>query len=346
MTIPTSTPKPFLLTLPKYILISLSAGLTFLSMQAGFHFYNSLFGHTIAWTASLVFESLRFSTLYSILYLKGTKKAIGWLLYIFIALTCSFAAISSFHARILQSQKNEQSMIQHKLQPQIDLVKSRYVARADSLLSLIDSDVKYCERKLAADPTSQYWANRLDQIKQKKNQISTELDSILTTATTTDPVLWLSKHSAQVGVSLNFTDNQSSTFLIGSSIQQVIGLSEFKAKKLVAIIITCAVELGILLLALLSQTIGTSDPDRRKNIWLTLAKYFDMNAIIRFRDSHCGYYLENHTLPNNRHLSKVHRKIKKRLIAGDFSTEQFVGFFADTGEFKSHVISGCDSEGA
>ena len=132
---------------PKYVFISLSAGLTFISLQAGFHFYQSLFGLTIAWTASVVFESLRFSTLYFILYQKGKQKLIGSILYAFIALTCSFAAISSFHARILENQQNELQNLKQQLQPQIEKLKQRYVAKMDSLVQKIDNDIGFFVRK-------------------------------------------------------------------------------------------------------------------------------------------------------------------------------------------------------
>ncbi len=82
-----------------------SFGLSLISMKAGFYFYLTLFGYSMAIFATLFFEILRLSTIY-ILVIRKIKKhsLIGKCLYAAIAFTCLFAAAISYHTQIIEAE--------------------------------------------------------------------------------------------------------------------------------------------------------------------------------------------------------------------------------------------------
>ena len=87
----------------KRLLFALSIALTFISLHAGFYFYEAMFGLTVALFSSFTFETLRIATLFGFTRRDGMQKGVSIALYACVAFVCAFASVASFHATIIQN---------------------------------------------------------------------------------------------------------------------------------------------------------------------------------------------------------------------------------------------------
>ena len=244
----------------KYLFSGLSIGLTLISMHSGFYFYLTMFDVTTAVLATGVFEILRLTTLYSLVMWEVDKRLVSGILYAVVAFICAFAATSSFHARIIESHNADLKPYQSEVENRVTMIRQSYAEQMADKLSGIDSEIDNARKKVASRPNSEYWPKRIDQLNQNRNILLAERDSVLSMEPSGDLALWLDHHAAILGIELvPLPTRESGSAAISQAIQELWIVKELTVKKIVAILITFGIEVGIILLAVFARMYAQQD---------------------------------------------------------------------------------------
>ena len=255
----------------KYLFSGLSIGLTLISMHSGFYFYLTMFDVTTAVLATGVFEILRLTTLYSLVMWEVDKRLVSGILYAVVAFICAFAATSSFHARIIESHNADLKPYQSEVENRVTMIRQSYAEQMADKLSGIDSEIDNARKKVASRPNSEYWPKRIDQLNQNRNILLAERDSVLSMEPSGDLALWLDHHAAILGIELvPLPTRESGSAAISQAIQELWIVKELTVKKIVAILITFGIEVGIILLAVFARMYAQQDrqqlPESRNGV--------------------------------------------------------------------------------
>lgn len=238
----------------KYIFAALSVGLTIISMDNGFYFYLNMFEIRTAILATVVFEILRLATLYSFIVWDVRKRVIAGTLYVIVAFICAFSATSSFHAKIIESQMVDTSNYRNEIDKRLNIVMKEYALQMQDKLTIADKDITYAQRKVAALPKSTYWPKREAQLKTKKKLLISERDSVLASVPTKNLEGWVEQQAAILGLSLGpMPINTYGSNAILQAIQEMWVVEDLTVKKIVALLITLGIEVGIILLAIFAK---------------------------------------------------------------------------------------------
>lgn len=297
-------------------------GLSLISVTAGFNFYHTLFGMAIAILCTLIFETLRVACLWSLVvegWLLG--KIIAVPIYSLTAITCAFAAITSFHAEIIASHATAMKPVEEEIGRRIELVKRAYVTTIGEEIGRLDERIDQCKRKLALNPESHYWKNRLIQLDGERQLMIANRDSFLSVIPQQGREAWLSSQAALLGLEFEpLPQPAHGSIAFSQAIQELWGISELAGKKAVSIIIVLTTELGIVLLSLLAQG-RVIMADSRQKLLKELRKKFEDTEIRAFV-AKCAESLEKkQRLPYMRELGKHQREVRRHIIRNG-STEQ------------------------
>jgi len=126
------------------LFFALSIALTFISLHAGFYFYEAMFGLSVAIVSSFTFESLRIATLYGAIRKDRVNRGIGIILYIGMAFVCGFAGIASFHARIIENYRKDTMQASIRQKKEIEAIKLSQADKQKADLERIAKDIKWC----------------------------------------------------------------------------------------------------------------------------------------------------------------------------------------------------------
>lgn len=290
-------------------------GLSLISVTAGFNFYHTLFGIAIAILCTMIFETLRVACLWSLVvegWLLG--KIIAIPIYTLTAITCAFAAITSFHAEIIASHSAAMKPVEDEIGKRIELVKRVYVTTIAKEIGRLDERIDLCKRKLALNSESHYWKNRLIQLDGERQLVIANRDSFLSVIPQRGREAWLSSQAALLGLKFERLPQPAhGSIAFSQAIQELWGISEVAGKKVVSIVIVLTTEFGIVLLSLLAQS-HVSLIDSKEKLLKELRKRFE-DAEIRGFIAKCAESLEKkQRLPYARELSKLHREVRRHII--------------------------------
>ncbi len=253
----------------KYLFSALSIGLTLISMHSGFYFYLTMFDQTTAILATFVFEILRLATLYSLVMWEVQKRLVSGVLYAVVACVCAFAATSSFHARIIESHQEDLLPYKQEIESRITLIRKAYAEKMAEKVSAVEEEIDQAKKKVAGRPNSTFWPKRVQQLKSDRQRLIAERDSILSAEPNEELETWLNHHAAIVGVELEpLPARESGSAAISQAIQELWVGKELTVKKIVAILITLGIEIGIILLAVFARVFAKQDhplPSAAKN---------------------------------------------------------------------------------
>ena len=292
------------------LFIGLTLGFTFISLYNGYNFYKILFGTSMAILISSVFEIARVTCLFRFVQSKSNFRIFPIFLYIIIAFVCAFAAINSFTSEVIY--KNRQS--EKELRKQIQIIKKTYNKNIEKKIEIIDKDIIYVERKIAAFPGRKYWETRLSQIMTNRDKITKERDAFMKTDPE-DPINWIRTNAAKLDLELGEISNESEEVIsIIQALKDLWGMEKISAQKIMGLIVTIVVEFSILLLAFLSHF--TKKPEieidfDEKELTKTLYEQFDKSDVDKFIAINKEYLRDNgKIIPLNKITEKL-RPIKK-----------------------------------
>lgn len=235
----------------KILLMTLLIGLTLISLMAGFNFYQTLFGLSTAIICSIVFESLRLGCLWGIALPGWSSKGVALPLYVIVAGSCSFAAITQFHAEIIEQYARERKPYEQEITRRIAEIKKAYAKQVNVKIADLENRINICDRKLALNPKSGYWNNRLDQLKDQYAIAIAVRDSFLLDIPVEKVDQWIDAQAANLGLDFqSFSIESQNSISITTAIQELWGLSTVDAKKIVSVIIVTTTEAGIVMLSI------------------------------------------------------------------------------------------------
>lgn len=252
----------------KYLFGLFSFGLTLISMQSGFYFYKILFGLSTAILATGVFEILRLATLlYLSLNLETRKKVVAAILYVMVAFVCAFAASSSFHARIIESHQRDLLPYTTEMEGRAAIIQQKYAQMYADKLAAIEEKIEICRKKTILEPTVPYWPNRLAQVLEDRHALIMERDSLISSAHEGDIGEWVTRHAAVTGVSFEALPlSRYGAAAITEAVHELWDIGELSVKKLMALAIVLAIEIGIILLAIFARFYALETSERGKKL--------------------------------------------------------------------------------
>ncbi|KAA3656668.1 MAG: hypothetical protein DWQ10_14890 [Calditrichaeota bacterium] len=319
----------------KILLMTLLIGLTLISLMAGFNFYETLFGLSTAIICSIVFESLRLGCLWGIALPGWSSKGVALPLYILVAGSCSFAAITQFHAEIIEQYAKERKPYEQETSRRIAEIKKAYAEQVNVKIADLEDRMNICNRKLASNPKYSYWNNRLDQLKDQHANAIAARDSFLLYIPVEKVDQWIAAQAANLGLDFqSISIGSQNSVSITTAIQELWGLSTIDAKKIVSVIIVTTTEAGIVMLSFVlaygfvgakSQQPHQSQPaDIPIEITQELITKFSHDEINQFIQK-CQTSIHKYgRLPYARELGKKQRLMRQYLIDQNMDLNELV----------------------
>ena len=318
-------------TARKYVLSIAVIGLTLISVTAGYDFYSSLFGITTAILCCVIFETLRVICIYSFSF--------GWIsrvaaapLYLVLAAICAGAGITNFHAKIIESHRRAIKPFEMALTKNVELIKKAYAKQASAELKALDAKIDVCQRKLAWSPGSSYWQNRLAQLLTKRQQMVTERDEFLKQTPHKNQQVWLTEQAALLAVTLEpMQEVGGHAKAIIQALDDLWGLKELRAKKVVSFTIIVSVEFTILFLSLIAGRFEGKLVESRPLIHKVLAglqSQYDKSQVQRFLEKCFSSLTKHGRMPLASELGRGQREMKKLIVSeniGKPEMEQMLG---------------------
>jgi len=290
------------------LFIFLSFFLTLLSLQAGFAFYEAIYGMTVAILASFTFETLRLATLFA--WLRGHGRWLSFSLYVAVACVCAFAAVASFHSSIIENYEKAMAADLQRQKAEVEKIREAIAGERKDRLSEAAKQIEICERRVAQYPESGYWLRRLDQANASFERAKAIYDSLL--ACKPDNIEeWIAKESAKFGIARESGAQHGKAWSTTKAIRDLWGLDEIEAKKLAAVIIVLGIELGILMLSLLARPAKAAPLNGK---FAPLIREFGREDVLEFLTEAKKHYENTGTLPPARALSRKQRAIRKSMI--------------------------------
>ena len=309
-------------------LVILTLALTGLSLKAQYHFWKSLFGIETGVVASSVFEVLRLASLFSFLKWMGKKAIAGGILYVAIALFCGAVAITSWHSEILETQTTIENQYERKIQTRIDSVKAVYAKQAQVKIDKFDRDIYYIE-SLIAKTNSQSLVRRRIQLKDMRDDVVNKRDNFLSGGMN-DRELWIEKNAPIVGLQFSPIEKTSTELgAIERALMETWHLDAEAAKKIVAIIFVSAIEIGIILLAFMTERRrgGDRGVTEHDSIVNYLKRRFEECDIERFIEKSRDIYHDRGKLPKSSELTVGLRPIREAVIGNGFKRKDIKMLF-------------------
>lgn len=205
--------------------------------------------------------------------------------------------------------------LENEIAKRIDIIKRTYAKKIDVELKTIDEKIDLCNRKLAWNLASNYWKNRLSQFIMESQEIMTERDTFLTEVPTENREVWLTRHASWLGIELEpLPVKLHGSTATTKAVQELWGVTDLRAKKIVSIIIVITVECGILLMSLLAKGKKQNLKLNNHKILDILKSNFDDSEIERFLDKSLIIFKKHGRLPLSSELGKRQREIRKIII--------------------------------
>jgi hypothetical protein len=294
-------------------------GLTLVSVSAGFEFYHNLFGLATAILCCVIFETIRLGCLWAWLFSGRARQLIALPIYLMVAFTCATAGITSFHARIIERQSEKLEPLEQAMAERIRLIQRTYALKVADKLRAVEEKIDFSRRKLAWNPKSSYWNNRLAQLIAQRLETVTERDRFLSATPEENREQWIARNASMLDLDLKPIDSAlHCATAYTKAIQELWRVSELQAKNTVSIIIVICVECGIVMLSLLARP----GPNKKQTIPANrllreLLGRFNKVQIRKFVEKSEVSLREQGRLPLTKELSQKQREIKRALLTAD-----------------------------
>ena len=285
----------------------LSILLSLLSLQAGFAFYEAIYGMAVAILASFTFETLRLATLFA--WLRGHGRWLSFSLYVAVACVCAFAAVASFHSSIIENYEKAMAADLQRQQSEVEKIREAIAGERKDRLSEAAKQIEICERKVAQYPESGYWPRRLEQANASFERAKAIYDSLLAYKPN-DIEEWIAKESAKYAIPRESGAEHGKAWSTTKAIRDLWGLDEVEAKKAAAIIIVLGIEFGILMLSLLARPAKAAPLNGK---YASLIREFGKDDVLEFIEYARKHYEKTGKLPPASALSRKQRMIRRMM---------------------------------
>jgi len=303
------------ITKQHYIFVAMSILLSLLSLQAGFAFYEAIYGMAVAILASFTFETLRLATLFA--WLRGHGRWLSFSLYVAVACVCAFAAVASFHSSIIENYEKAMAADLQRQRTEVEKIREAIAGERKDRLSEAAKQIEICEKRIAQYPESGYWSRRLEQANTSYKRTAAIYDSILAYKPS-DMEEWIAKESAKYRIMRESGAEHGKAWSTTKAIRDIWGLDEIEAKKLAAVIIVLGIEFGILMLSLLARPAKAAPLNGK---YASLFREFGREDVLEFITEAKKHYENTGALPPARALSRKQRMIRRMMMEKKISIE-------------------------
>ena len=323
----------------KYIFAVLSVGLSLISLKSGFNAYQETIQDlTMTILAIFVFEALRLSMLYPLVWWEFRRKMIALPLYLLISFICGAASTTSFFNEIEHSRLAIIEVRNNELDRRIGSIKQNYAVVYKKELIKVDNEKDQLNQKIIAKPWIQSYKKNLELSSQKHDLLITERDSLLSYWPQNDKEEWISHHAAILGLTFEPLPVANIGSSMARAIQELFGVTFYTAQKFVAITLTLGIEFGILILAIFSSFCtkprSKNKPKKIRQVTWTgngiikeLNNKYGREVIVKFVDKAYPFFLEQGRLPSTSGLNKNLRSIRS-FVAQNIKPEDLGQFLA------------------
>lgn len=239
----------------KYLFIFLSIALTFISLWTGFAVYEIMFGTFVAFLISFIFELLRLSTLYSINIFNGIYKTVCIVLYMLVAFVCFSAGVLSFNSKVIEKTDIRTREITQIMSKDVYEIKHEYSKKIDEQIKDLEKQKDRNDQLIARYPTSKTYQAISENLEVKITDIKNKRQEFFNSMGDTPSPKWIADQKAILGLSGINDVYENLNTPVSRAAHEFFGIDETALQKYAGIVLTLAIELGIILLSILGVSI-------------------------------------------------------------------------------------------
>jgi len=245
----------------RYLFFSLSVGLSIISLVAGFSIFKVFFGVKTAFLIATVLELLRLSSLYSISTFKKYYKFVALSLYVLVAIVCFTSATISFNADIIDKNRDITLTNNKTLDADLYIIKQTYSQKIDKEIKVIKVLLASTEKKYTAWNKSKTYKRRIDLYNDKINKLINNKEKFLNKYNNSNiDKNWILSQKAILNID---TGNKKEEVIEINGIEQAtkefLNIDKITFQKIIGISLAIVIEIGIILLMLISISFKKGD---------------------------------------------------------------------------------------
>ena len=311
-----------------WFFLVMSLLLTGISMEAGFRFYEALFGPFVAAAATITFELLRLGSLVVIMDRTLGKRALGIVLYVMVVAICTFVNMTSFRAQIDERRWMQNIQRMKELKRRVELVQRARVRQIQEEMDGINEKIDVSRRMIARGINPEYYLQRIQQRQEDLAKLEEKLHSVQNVDTENESDMLRFLHENMPFVDENFGPlpavQGGGSMVV--ALREMWRLDRAQAEGMVVVLLVLAVEAGIFLLVMISGAeLDIISRFRAPDDMELLIRRYGRQSVERFMSHARPYYRRYRRLiPQNR-LSAGLREIRQE-VAG-WSTERLEELF-------------------
>jgi len=314
----------------RWFLLGLALALTFLSMRAQYRFWAGLFdSQATGLVAATVFEITRLSFIFTLLTWGGVKRAVSIVIYAFFGFFCASIGATAWISEMIEMHNRIEEQRMREYNTRVERIKTAFADSMQTRISKIDQDLYWIDSKLASNPNSAYWIRRRERLREMRRDVDLELENFLKEKPE-DLDAWLQNKAALLGIRLDPIGEVDTRFnAIEQAVQTGWNWDPDEARKIVVSVFVLVVELGIILLALISQMSRDRQDEKTStpSIILWLEQEFDPGEIKTFAEKCSDAFEKTGTLPPASQLAVKLRPIREAVLSNGFSDTELRAFF-------------------
>lgn len=247
----------------KHTFIGASIGLTFVSLWAGWHLYESMFGFALACLIAIIFEILRLSCLYSISSMKGTSRVVILVLYGILSFVCFSAGVLSFNSKIIKADDDRKFQVQKSMTNDVFIIKNEYSKRIDEQIRVVERHKSQMVQFLAQYPMSKIYPEKIRLDDEKINELNQKREAFF--ASGAEPTSeWISNQKAILGIQQVNDVFENINSPTARAATEFFGIGDTKLQKYAGVVLTFSIECGIILLVVLSMNGKPEEPVKKR----------------------------------------------------------------------------------
>lgn len=239
----------------KYLFIFLSIALTFISLWTGFAVYEIMFGTFVAFLISFIFELLRLSTLYSINIFNGIYKTVCIVLYMLVAFVCFSAGVLSFNSKVIEKTDVRTREITQTMSKDVYVIKNAFSQKIDEQIKDLEKQKDRNDQLIARYPTSKTYPAISENLEAKIADTKNKRQEFFNSMGDIPSPKWIADQKAILGLS-NINDvYENLNTPVSRAAHEFFGIDETALQKYAGIVLTLAIEFGIIILSILGMSI-------------------------------------------------------------------------------------------
>lgn len=185
----------------------------------------------------------------------GFFRYFSVILYVIIAFVCFSASILSFNTKIIEKNDNYEKYIKQKLFKSSYEIKHEYSRKIDEQIKDLEKQKDRNDQLIARYPTSKTYPAISENLEAKITDIKNKRQEFFNSMGDTPSPKWIADQKAILGLSGINDVYENLNTPVSRAAHEFFGIDETALQKYAGIVLTLAIELGIILLSILGVSI-------------------------------------------------------------------------------------------